>query len=508
MPTLKLGTPDQFSTVRDSLARAGYTERAVCRKLGIASLHEYSGKREKCDARVKAAPASTPRTLIQLFLLGESLGRAEVEKAIPGAALAVMKSLGILRPHPPQAKRWFSPVVLYPLHDLYIASDRWKTLDGSPTAKDYVFPAIHPFTHEFLDLLPRDPCDKFLDLCSGTAIAALIAAKGYARRAWAVDITPRSTRFGEFNRRLNALENATVLRGNIFEPVSGLKFDRIAVHPPYVPSMKRRAIYADGGQDGESITRAIVQGLPRHLAPGGRFYCLATGVEREGEPYEQRVRRWLGARKSGFDIVYIEAQTQGPMQFAYRTTQQAKGGWDEMEKWAAHFRKLKIKNLVYGLLIIQASGNRKGFTVRRRRGESCGLAEVEWLRRWESAWADPARRAQIMTSRVTASEQTKLHVLHSRENGRLSPSKFTLTSEHPFAVEYECPAWVAGLFERCDGKAAAIELFEAGKREGWISLDLSREEFTSVLGELISQGIFQIPGDEPLRPAARPTHSD
>ncbi len=501
MPTLKLGTPDQFSTVRDSLARAGYTERAVCRKLGIASLHEYSGNREKCDARVKAAPASTLRTLIQLFLLGESLGRTEVEKAIPGAALAVMKSLGILRPHSRQPKRWFSPVVLYPLRDLYIASDRWKTLDGSPTAKDYVFPAIHPFTHEFLGLLPRDPCDKFLDLCSGTAIAALIAAKGYARHAWAVDITLRSTRFGEFNRRLNALENATVLRGDIYKPVGSLKFDRIAVHPPYVPSLKRRPIYADGGQDGESITRAIVQGLPRHLAPGGRFYCLATGVEREGEPYEQRVRKWLGARKAGFNIVYIEAQTQGPLQFAYRTTQQAKGAWDEMDKWVAHFRKLKIKNLVYGLLVIQASGNRKGFTVRRRKGESCGLAEVEWLRRWESAWADPARRERVMAAHPVASGNTELHVVYAAENGRFSPSQFTLKSAHPFIADYDCPAWVAALVQRCGGTATALELFEAGKREGWIHPDLTEDEFTATIGELVSLGIIVIPEFAPPGPA-------
>ena len=85
------------------------------------------------------------------------------------------------------------------------------------------------------------------------------------------------------------------MRGDLYEPVRGSRFDRIVAHPAYVPALEPGAIYADGGEDGEFITRAIVQGLPRFLEPQGRFYCGTMGVEREGEPYEQRVRQWLGA---------------------------------------------------------------------------------------------------------------------------------------------------------------------------------------------------------------------
>ncbi len=411
-----------------------------------------------------------------------------------------MKALGILSAHSPHSKHIVSAVALYPVQRLFFASERWNTTNSSAEAKDYVFSPVNSLTHEFLRLLPQDPCDLFLDLCSGTAIAALLAAKGYARHSWAVDIASRATRFGEFNRRLNAVENATVMQGDLYKPVKGMKFDRIVAHTPWVPSLKRRPIYADGGPDGERITRAIIKGLPRHLAPGGRFYCLAANLEREGEPYEERARRWLGARQSDFDIVYIEAEKKGPLQFAYRTTRATKGAWREMDQWVEHFRKLKIKNLVYGLLVIQSSDTKRNcFTVRRQKAENGGIAEAEWLRTWESAWANSFRREQVMASRLTASKGAELHVLHSRENDRLSPSKFTLTSAHPFAVEFVCPGWVAKLVERCDGTSTASEHFEAGQREGWIGAEVSAADFVRMLGELISRGLLEVGGFEPPR---------
>jgi len=179
---------------------------------------------------------------VQLLLAGNSVSRVQLNGIIPSAAQESLEALGILCPHPAQPERCYSPVALYPVDDLFIASDRWKTLDGSPIAKDYVFPAIHPLTHDFLALLPHGPCERLLDLCSGTAIAALRASRCYARQSWAVDITERATRLGEFNRRLNDVRNATVLQGDLYKPLTGMRFDRIVAHPPYVPTVRGGAI--------------------------------------------------------------------------------------------------------------------------------------------------------------------------------------------------------------------------------------------------------------------------
>jgi hypothetical protein len=61
-------------------------------------------------------------------------------------------------------------------------------------------------------------------------------------------------------------------------------------------------------------------------------------------------------------------------------------------------------------------------------------------------------------------------------------------------VEYECPSWVATLVARCDGKATALEHFEAGKRDNWIPADVTNDQTTGTVGELVSRRILEIEG--------------
>jgi len=504
MLPLRFGSPDQFSVVRECLGQADYSEQAVCKRLSLGGLHEWLNDGESSASPARAEVSDALNVLLRVFLVGDSVSRDLLGGFIPSAARESMEALGILCVDPAHPDQCYSPVVLYPLQGLYIASDRWKNPDGSQLAigKDYVFPALHPLTHNFLELLPQSPCDKFLDLCSGTAIAALLASKRYARQSWAVDITERATQFGEFNRLLNQVSNSTVMQGDLYEPVSGMKFDRIVAHPPYVPALEPGLIYADGGEDGEVVTRAVVQGLPRFLEPHGVFYCGTMGLEREGEPYEQRVRQWLGAEQSAFDVLFIAEWTQGPAQFSYRATRNKKGDWVLMDRWRAHLDRLKIKNLVHGLLVIQGrESESRAFTVRSQKGERFGAAEVEWLRNWETMWAGPSSVELLLRSRPVASPDVELHVVHTQRNGELAPSKYTLRTAYPFTVEDECPAWVATLVARCDGKTTALEHLEAGKRDKWIPVNMPNDQFAGTVGSLVSKGILEIEGFEPPRQA-------
>jgi SAM-dependent methyltransferase len=500
MLPLKLGGVDQFTAVREFLSQAGYSEPAACRRLGVGRLHEYLKDNEQPAVAPAAEGSDALSVLLRVFLAGKSVSRDLVAGVIPSAVRESMEALGILCADPADRERCYSPVVLYPVCGLYIASDRWKSPDGSPISIDYVFPAIHVLTHDFLEFLPQTPCDKFLELCSGTAIAALWASQRYARQSWAVDITERAAQFGEFNRRLNQVSNSVVMQGDLYAPVSGMRFDRIVAHPPYVPALEPGAIYADGGDDGEFVTRAMVQGLPRFLAPHGRFYCQTMGVEREGEPFEQRVRQWLGAEQAAFDILLVVRRTQGPAQFAYRATRNKKGDWEQMDQWLAHLKKLKVKNLVYGWLIIQGKeSERSAFTVRRQRGEHFAAAEVEWLRNWETTWAMPSSVELLLRSRPLAAANLELQVVHAMRNGQLVPSKYTLRTTYPFDEEYECPAWVATLMAKCDGKTTSREHFEAGKRDKCIPVDMTDDQFADTVGELVSRGIIEIEGFVPPR---------
>lgn len=172
MLPLRLGSPEQFSVVRDFLASAGYTEQTVCERLGLEGLHQYLNLSPRNGAASTASVEVSDGLdlLIRLFLAGAFVSRDLVGSFLPGAVRKSMEALGILSADSAAPERCYSPVILYPVKGLYIASNRWSNPDGSPfqMLDDYVFPGIHPLTHDFLEILPQDPCDKLLDLCSGT----------------------------------------------------------------------------------------------------------------------------------------------------------------------------------------------------------------------------------------------------------------------------------------------------------------------------------------------------
>ena len=55
----------------------------------------------------------------------------------------------------------------------------------------------------------------------------------------------------------------------MYAPAGERQFDRIVVHPPYVPVLRPKYIYHDGGDDGEQIVRRAVTEMFPYLAPGG-----------------------------------------------------------------------------------------------------------------------------------------------------------------------------------------------------------------------------------------------
>ncbi|MCX6630450.1 MAG: class I SAM-dependent methyltransferase [Candidatus Solibacter sp.] len=183
---------------------------------------------------------------------------------------------------------------------MYIASDRWSNPDGTAidTPTDAVYPAFIATTRLFLELLPKGTCDNFLDLCAGTGIAALVAAKNGARHACASDITERCSMFAEFNRRLNAIPNVSIATSDLYRNLDRQTFDCIVAHPPYVPTLSPKWIFYSGGEDGEQVTRGIVEGLPLHLRDGGTFCACKPIRLRSAGKWKSR----LGASSSSGSV--------------------------------------------------------------------------------------------------------------------------------------------------------------------------------------------------------------
>jgi len=498
---LRFGPAECFANLKTFLDSSGYTEGAVCERLGLGAQHEILSRR-------LPAPASEFRDaadlLIRLFLTGDYVEEDSLRKLVPANALESIVELGLLAGDEERAGLVCAPVCLYPIQRLYIASDRWTNPDGShftPQA-DIVYPAITRNTYRFLSMLPPDPCGRFLDLCSGTGIAALAAASSCAEQAWAVDITERATRFAEFNRRLNQVDNATVFQGDLYQPVLPLGFDRIVAHPPYVPSTSRNWIFQDAGPQGEEITRRIVAGLPAHLSPGGRLYCLALGVDRQGEPFEKRVRGWLGEHESAFDVLVGVIEAHTPEQVASQPRVRGEIGHKEFLARRTSFAEAGIEQFVYGVIIVQRipDGRRSSFTARRQVGARTGSAEFEWVLRWESMAASADAGRLLLEARPAPSKNCELRVIHRVEEGALAPADFTLQTDYPFRMECHVHPWTAALIEACDGIRTGRELHDWCLAQSWIPGDVRAEDFAHFLGTLVSGGFLEIEGRRP--PAA------
>jgi SAM-dependent methyltransferase len=499
---LRLEQSPHFAFLCDFLRSSEFNEKSICGRVGMAGLNEFFSNDR---ARVALSGESDGLGfLIRLFLMGEPLAVIDLEPAIPARALEAMKDLGLLIEDPTDHARVCASVALYPVGRLFIVSDRWTTPEGNAPdlPDDFVFPAITANTSQFMATLPRDRCESFLELCSGTGVAALEAARN-ANHAWAVDITERCTQMAEFNRLLNGLNNLTTIQGDLYECLGDLTFDRIVAHPPYMPVLNRAQVFYDGGADGEQVTRRIVSGLPRYLRPGGRFYCLAQGSDREGAPFEQRVRAWLGEEQSDFDVTVIVRQPQTPGDAAMQYGMKSKGGGRAAHEMREALRGLGIQLMVYGWMIIQRREDaRPVFTTRRTVGSNTGRNEIDWLLKWETAAVKPEFIELLAETHPVVVPSLELHVVHRMKEGDLAPEQFSLHAEYPFSVDCRVQPWVGFLLPQCDGKLTVRQLLEFCKQNNLVHPETPLAEFAKLLVIFISGGFLEVEGFKfPVRAA-------
>ncbi len=130
---------------------------------------------------------------------------------------------------------------------------------------------------------------RILDLCTGSGcIAAAIAYHLKTAVVTAIDISEKAAEVAKRNiERLGLSDRVTVEVGDLYEPLSRIvdarPFDLIVSNPPYIATAdldqldrnvkQYEPISAlDGGLDGLTITRRILDGASERLVPGGRLY--------------------------------------------------------------------------------------------------------------------------------------------------------------------------------------------------------------------------------------------
>jgi SAM-dependent methyltransferase len=485
------GSDASFADLRSFLYDSGYTQEGVCRRAGVSSLAQLLTWKPRLEPD---GIEQTVDLLISLFLLGEYASLQAVERLMPPPVFEAMGKLGLIAPAALRAARVQATVSLYPVQNLYIASDRWNSPEATPVeaSPDIVYPAITPNTLRFLRLLPAEPCSSLLDLCSGTAVGALHAATNYSELSCAVDITERATAFAQFNQRLNGVTNAEVLQGDLYEPVGDRVFDRIIAHPPYVPASQTTLIFQDATEGGESITRRIIEGLPRHLKPGGCFYCLTLGADREKERYEARIRRWLGASEAEFDVLLVVIERRSPDELASDFLLKGQIDYKEFLSRKQQYSS-DAEEYLYTLVVLQkAASPRAAFTLRRLASPKTASREVEWLRRLQTALVTPGQAPDLSALKPRAADPIECSGVYKISGGKIETTSFTIEVDSPLYGMLGVEPWAAQLLAACDGSRTGAELYSHCRAQGWIHEQVTPTEFYAFLKGLLSGGFLSV----------------
>ena len=487
-----LGTREQFRRARGFLRQNGYTETDLCAAAGVSSIYELPGEDERTSAlRDETDPQAL---LVRLFLDGARFPWPTVRRTF-GTEVEALESLGLLQSSLVDSDACSASVALYPNEGLYIASDKHHRIDdvADGVPGDIVYSAMTRETHRFVELMPRVECDSYLELCSGTGIAALIAARKFAKRAWAVDITERSTRFARFNTAFNEVENCVVLEGDLYAPVAGQTFDMISAHPPYVPSFETEMVFRDGGEDGEQVTRRILAGLADHLRPGGQFWADCMMTDRDGARLEDRIRSMIGAAEAEFDVVLGQGGTLDPEEFFVRTLRTGTTHPEDFDRRRKILEQLGVERFVTALFMVQRRATaRPVFTRRRIVSTETSAADFQWYLRWSTATAAPMSAEAFLDARPLAAPGVELRSRSIYQNGGWTTADTMLVTRRPFALEATCPPWFATLLGWCDGQRTAREHLQRLRDEGMIAESGSESEFAFVIGRLADGGFVEL----------------
>lgn len=481
----KLGTDAEFTALRQLLTEADFTEKRVLDRIKSDNICNYS--------QPPAGGIPINDSLDALIALFFDCGFVE-ESKLTTLPIPLLDSLGLLvRDAAPEGTVYATAAIL-PAHGVWSLCDRGAAPDGQRNAypPDVVYPPVFDTTNRFLAELPNTPCDAMLDLGTGAGIAALLAAPT-AKHVWATDVTQRAVLFAEFNRRLNGMNNVTTVMGDLFAPVEGMTFDRIVIHPPYVPANIRRTdhVFAVSGDDGEQIIRRTVEGLPQYLRPGGRFYSLQMATDREDETFDQRVRKWLGESENQFDVMLAVHNRRDPLE--YLASEQSRL-LDESRNWLDLWERTKTKSMVYATLLIERHNQpRQALTRSAQRGAGYSGRALEWLLDWQKAIHRPDSVDMLLETHPLARPENELRVICRLRDGAFRREEFRLDIPGPFGLSLNCEEWLTQIIPQCDGVKTWRELFENAKRDGIIRDDVPIDEFAKGLGVLVSLGALQVP---------------
>lgn len=486
--------PDEiYATLRDGFVQAGYSRAAISELLDLRDLSDFFEGRSLEE--YPTAIDSPLSALCQEFLLGRAvepaLLRGQLGDDFVDAALAV----GLLVPVKLETEALAATASVYPVEDLWMASDRVAFFPGVVNPKsrrDVVYPAATRGAANFLRFLPRRKYGRFLETCGGCGPAAVIAGR-FAEETVASDLEPRSAAFAAFNGRLAGLRNFQSIAGSFYDGADGL-FDCITAHPPYMPSLGEVETYYGGGEDGSEVLRGLVIPLPEKLAPGGIFYAETMMPRQGGLPYTRVLREWIGDGAGSFDIGVFVLTTFTNTFLAMSTTVKASRGLSYQIRLLDAWKKQDHTEFALVVILIRRhQGTEVPIDCHRIITDSTTWQDPLRVLEWEKERWNGTTLAKLMEAPVTAAPGLRLHSTHEVGSGGLTNIGVKAAVNGPFETEAAIDEWMAFLFARADGTRTGEALMASLVEDGVIPPETPPEQFAQLLSGFVGAGFLRTP---------------
>jgi ribosomal protein L3 glutamine methyltransferase len=159
-----------------------------------------------------------------------------------------------------------------------------------------------------------------LDLCTGSGCLAILAALRFPNaKVDAVELSKDAIDVAKRNVANHRLKSRVrLLRGDLFAQLNAARYDLIVANPPYVddagmvllpPECRHEPQLAfNGGSDGLSVIRRILDEAGQHLNEGGGLLCEVgrgrTVIERA---YPGKRFLWLDTEESTGEVFWLDA---------------------------------------------------------------------------------------------------------------------------------------------------------------------------------------------------------
>jgi len=176
----------------------------------------------------------------------------------------------------------------------------------------------------FAPWVDPDAVGTVLDVGTGSGCIAIACAVRFPHaRIDAVDLSEDALAVAGRNVGRHAMgDRVALLRGDVYEPLGGRRYDLIVSNPPYVSNDEMAALPDEyraepdlalrAGHDGLDVVRRLLRGAESHLEPGGALVVeVGDSEERLQRAYPSVPFVWLEFERGGGGVFVLTKDELG-----------------------------------------------------------------------------------------------------------------------------------------------------------------------------------------------------